>query len=725
MQTLRTWAQNLRSIDKAELTFDPQGMTAVVGPKGSGKSTLAALAPLIAGWGPPGGTSLTSLYRAQGTGDMVVGWEFRADQSTVVVERRFLRRTTKGVTSVVTKSVSLTVDGKRRAVSADQLTDQVTKLTGMTAHQYASTAYVAQGDIDSLVSATPANVEKALIKLTGLTDLSNAADRMKAALRPEDKKIAAMGGSADDADTTEARARTHEAEATAAETVARQAGEAASTAREAYQAAANTHAQMVHAARRDEAVAEKRRELERNEADQRALSAGLDAATVAEAPARREQVDAQIAVMTAALPVFDRDLAALDRAHTDLAALPDTSQEQMAEAEKVLADADKAAIDAATTEASLRAGMEALAGRHQCPTCNQGLGDGDPATFLKGMAASLETAQTAAAEARTARSAADAEVSRLRAAHARRSLLEPQVTEIRGRLAAAWESLPPEVRTPDPADQAAALGEALTGLRAQSAELSDLMQRIGAIRSAEATVARSRAELDALTADDATAPTPDQIAQAQAAEVEAYHVLTEADEAASVATVNWRSARAVADQDREAARHAAQAWAAKKAALDAVAVREAQVKVARALTRSLVHEFCATVSMVASAALADLPGEIVGLVIDERYTPEAVLADGTRRPTSAMSGGERALVGLMLRVGIAAHGTGALPDMLIADEPIAALDEESRVEVLTRLTEMKIPVVIISHTPEVTELADRVVRLDRPALGTTAVAQDR
>lgn len=718
MQTLRTWAQNLRSVAKAELVFDPSGLTAIVGPKGSGKTTLAALAPLIAGWGPPGGTNLSTLYRTGGSGDMVAGWEFTTGGHTVTVERRFLRRTSKGVTGVVTKSVSMTVDGQRHDVTADQLTERVSEMTGMTAHQYAATAYVAQGDIDSLVSATPANVEKALIKLTGLTDLTNATERMRTALRPEDKKIAALPGSSEAAQDAQAQACALEAEAAAGTDRAQQARAAADTAQAAQQEAARALDTVTAAARRDDTIDRKRAELDRNTADLAALTAALDPGALSEVPARRTELDARIVAVTAALPVFESAMPQVAAARAVLDAPWDGPTSEAAQAE--LDTATQAMVTALAAEESLRAALGALQGSNHCPTCRQKLGT-DPATFLAGLTAAHTEAEDAYTTAQTEHQRAQQQVAAVRAEADRRDRAQQQHADATARLAVAWESLPADVRTADPADQAAALAALIPELQAQATRLTGQMQVVGAVRAAQATVERTRAELDTLTATDQAAPTPEQLAAARTTLDQATHTASTLAEQAQQAQTAAATAVALAAQARRVADDAAQAWGVKSAALDALAVREAQVSVAKALTRSLVRDFCVTVSAVASAALADLPGEITGLSIDHRYTPEVLLTDGTRRPTTALSGGEKALVGLMLRVGIAAHGTGALPDMLIADEPIAALDEESRIDVLTRLGDMRIPVAIISHTPEVIDLADAVVRLARQPLGTTTV----
>lgn len=80
-----------------------------------------------------------------------------------------------------------------------------------------------------------------------------------------------------------------------------------------------------------------------------------------------------------------------------------------------------------------------------------------------------------------------------------------------------------------------------------------------------------------------------------------------------------------------------------------------------------------------------------------------------RRPAT-LSGGERSRVGI-------GRALLAKPHLLILDEPMAALDEERRAEILPyleRLRDTEIPILYISHSmAEVTRLATTLVLLDQ------------
>ncbi|MDR2199953.1 MAG: ATP-binding cassette domain-containing protein [Deltaproteobacteria bacterium] len=91
-----------------------------------------------------------------------------------------------------------------------------------------------------------------------------------------------------------------------------------------------------------------------------------------------------------------------------------------------------------------------------------------------------------------------------------------------------------------------------------------------------------------------------------------------------------------------------------------------------------------------------------------------------RRKPETLSGGERQRVAL-------ARAVGSMPDVLLLDEPLSALDRERKSEILPFLRSLKtldIPIVYISHSQEEIEsLAGTVVRMERPGGELTARAR--
>lgn len=67
---------------------------------------------------------------------------------------------------------------------------------------------------------------------------------------------------------------------------------------------------------------------------------------------------------------------------------------------------------------------------------------------------------------------------------------------------------------------------------------------------------------------------------------------------------------------------------------------------------------------------------------------------------------------------------GGTPGMIIADEITAAQDETFRREMLTMLRSLEMPMIVVSHTADVLDIASNVIRLHRPPLGSMASLRD-
>jgi DNA repair exonuclease SbcCD ATPase subunit len=131
--------------------------------------------------------------------------------------------------------------------------------------------------------------------------------------------------------------------------------------------------------------------------------------------------------------------------------------------------------------------------------------------------------------------------------------------------------------------------------------------------------------------------------------------------------------------------------------------------------RDLLAEYTAAVSQAATDVLTQITDRHVRFEIDDAFVPRVHTAEGTVRPTRVLSGGEKATAALAFRLGITEQITGGNAiGMIIADEITAAHDADTRRAVLTCLSELGWPALVVSHGEEITEVAQQVISLSQP-----------
>jgi putative ABC transport system ATP-binding protein len=111
------------------------------------------------------------------------------------------------------------------------------------------------------------------------------------------------------------------------------------------------------------------------------------------------------------------------------------------------------------------------------------------------------------------------------------------------------------------------------------------------------------------------------------------------------------------------------------------------------------------------AALEVLPltaAEILRRSVD--YLTAVGMGDKLRKFPAQLSGGEQQRVAI-------ARALAKEPPLILADEPTGNLDEETGLEVMKVMTELQqrtgTTVLVVSHNPQLTAFADRVLRIER------------
>lgn len=105
-------------------------------------------------------------------------------------------------------------------------------------------------------------------------------------------------------------------------------------------------------------------------------------------------------------------------------------------------------------------------------------------------------------------------------------------------------------------------------------------------------------------------------------------------------------------------------------------------------------------------------GRFVEVVVANDFSTDVVKEDGQQYAVAELSGGEKSIVALALRISIGSLITGDNAGLLWLDEVLPAQDNERRDAVLGVLRDLPIQqVVMINHTHEAEDVVDNVVRV--------------
>ncbi|MEZ0289704.1 MAG: AAA family ATPase, partial [Sulfolobales archaeon] len=100
--------------------------------------------------------------------------------------------------------------------------------------------------------------------------------------------------------------------------------------------------------------------------------------------------------------------------------------------------------------------------------------------------------------------------------------------------------------------------------------------------------------------------------------------------------------------------------------------------------------------------------------IDNEFGFTVVYASGVERPIENLSGGEKTILSIALRLALARVLTGRIPRFMILDEPTQNLDPDMRVmifDIIKRISGAMDQVIVITHDEEIADRADRLIRV--------------
>lgn len=113
-------------------------------------------------------------------------------------------------------------------------------------------------------------------------------------------------------------------------------------------------------------------------------------------------------------------------------------------------------------------------------------------------------------------------------------------------------------------------------------------------------------------------------------------------------------------------------------------------------------------------------GRFIEVIVSEDFAASVIKDDGFEYSVYELSGGEKSIVALALRIAIGSLITGENAGLLWLDEVLPAQDAERRDAILGVLRSLPIQqIVMINHTHEAEDVVDRVVKINYDGTGST------
>lgn len=773
---------NFRSVQDLTLDVSEDGMHLIYGPFGAGKSSfLTGVRFALFGDNGQAGTNLDLRRRgAEPNTDAGCEVTFTQGQDTFVA-RRWLRRSERKAGAVEKAHASLHINGQKvDGITPRTLTTQMEEVLGLSAKAFTSAAMIPQGEVSTLMTAPPSEVQALIERHTGLDGLTKARDIARKTAHEKEQKAAALPGDPERIGLLKDQMVDAKKEQDDKETAANSAKEC-STAAASLATKADKELQSLYARerkaqdyRQQKAAAHARKESAQQHVqtlEQEAHDAGIDLGKDAAADQQElDQLDMQMEQVTQA----GRELAdkgkrcdeadqALSEAHQAVATAENQAAAVKAQAntlderEAVLTKKNDDLVQqmqesrsqysvAETNVARLNKSISTLSGDdgngHQCPTCQQEVADHDQLiadliAMRDDTQATCDAALTLARQQRTDFNKVQGELSDIdvkrdqfqsaldKVENAKRDYTRAQETsaQLRQQAQDAATALRDVIasygKTPS--------NDILADGRTIYSELKDSRDRlVSAVQvrkrhsDAIAAVAKVEAALVALEEAPVDAPAQEDITKAADKATELRSTADEAQAVLNEAIATHAAAKSAYGLLEYQLEEAQYEWDYKVKQTAEATIARGEADVLSALRSDLLTEYTASICRSASDMLAGFGGEYVAFHLDDDFVPRAELADGTLVNTSILSGGESALVGLAFRCGLTLHVTGGgLPEQIIGDEVTNYLDEDGRRAVLSLLNRLFPSVILVSHTEESRDYASAVHGVVRAELGTT------
>lgn len=377
----------------------------------------------------------------------------------------------------------------------------------------------------------------------------------------------------------------------------------------------------------------------------------------------------------------------------------------------------------------------------KCPTCQSDIGD--PSELISKFQGMLTDSQEEHRNASEERSSARSRLSQLksesserqrleeavRASQASQETLEKTCQELEADLA-TQESLLGGLTLTD-SDESTHVTEKellenrIKAISAEGFELKHALERMEKVKAMEATLANEKGQLEKLASDLRDKEEFSSVAGVDATTLsQELHVVEQnlnqartryENEFAKVRELEMRQGQLGAQ-----VKYAKQTLSEKSELVDNKLQAMKQLEKRSAVSDLLVEYRLNRIARIApelSLSATDLisqmtHGRFVEVKVSESFEASVVKADGSHYGVAELSGGEKSIVALALRIAISTLVTGDNAGLLWLDEALPAQDIERRDAVLNVLRDLPIQqIVMINHTHEAEDVVDEVVRV--------------
>lgn len=722
----------------ADYTFKPAstGVTAIVGKSGHGKSTITdGLAWALFGTKPHSTVKSDSWRRqlAPESEPCYVDVSIKVNDQKVRIKRSIVNMSGAA-------QCECWLDGELVAGPAvTHAAKWISKTLGLDEDGFLSAVFVQQKQLETIVSASPTERRTILEKLTGITAVTKAMDlahdeergyaKVVGALRTDDTKLPSLEQSITKLTKHMADLESESADISARMAKAKQDGVAA---RERFDVLDDQHTKLESSRARFDTIDKEYSMLSDRQSElmdkQKELKAGLpstpvDSATIAKLEsdldalaARRSQAASIVndcRRLVAARPTADElaDLESKAKSAAE-AANADDGEALTAEHDRVKSEHAVATSQRRQYEKSLKAFESGDVGI--CPTCLQPIKDlghirkslDDTRTRERDAESSMKSLENRIAEHETAVSASADAVAALTDARER----ERAGADADERLVDADA----ELQTVKAEEKA--VRRTLSGVdsdRVKQRNYDDVIAEFDRVARRLSSVAASRSALSKEIKEVGAGFTDARLERARKAIDKARASYNELE----LRSIKMDGERGLTEEklDRavETKKSIEEQVEQKRGMLRKLEVATGSTSVLSGFRQYMILNSIPQITDYASDLITKITdGAFTQIDIDSKFNMSVTTGDGVARGVGLLSGGERDVVALCMRLAISTLLSGGSPSLIILDEPVTAQDDERTEAALAAIRDMRIgQTIIIAHNEIVKSIADNVVEL--------------